>query len=523
MDLQHLIRSTKISRRSLLLATGSMAGVAISKKVLSNPKYRDYPFTLGVASGEPLPNSVVLWTRLAPNPTLGVSMPPVNVPVQWQVAKDKKMRQIVAGGEAIATPELAHSIRVVVNRLEPNSWYWYQFKTGKEVSSIGRTRTLPDLNSNVQKLSFAFVSCQNYEQGYYNAYRHLAEEELDFVIHLGDYIYEYANNPKRNPPRKHPSREAKDLDSYREFYSLYKSDRELIAAHEAFPFICTWDDHEVDNDYANLESQDFDSPEEFLLRRAAAYQAYYEHLPLRPFSRPRNGEMQIYRRFNWGNLASFSLLDNRQYRSDQSCDNNGKGGGQLITDCRERFDRDRTLLGEKQEQWLFDGLNKSTATWNVIAQQTLVAELKRKLDGEIAYWSDGWDGYPLARQTILDFIGENNIDNPVFIGGDIHSFWVTDLKSDFKDPNSNTVATEFVGTSISSNGIAYERVAPYLKYNPYVKFFESRLRGYVKCSVDNEKWLTDLRAVNTVKYPRANIKTLASFIVEKGRVGAQQI
>ncbi len=523
MDLNRLIKSSKISRRSLLLATGSMAGVAISKKVVSNPKYRDYPFTLGVASGEPLPNSVVLWTRLAPNPTLGVSMPPVNVTLQWQVAKDKKMSQIVTRGETIATPELAHSVRVVVNRLEPNSWYWYQFKSGNEVSPIGRTRTLPALNTNPENLAFAFVSCQNYQHGYFNAYRHLAAEELDFVIHLGDYIYEYANNPKKNRIRKHPSREAKDLDSYREFYALYRSDRDLQAAHAAFPFICTWDDHEVDNDYADLESQDFDSPEEFLLRRAAAYQAYYEHLPLRPFSRPQNEKMQIYRSFNWGNLASFYLLDNRQYRSDQPCDSNGKGGGQLITQCPERFDRTRTLLGQKQERWLFDNLDRSPATWNVIAQQSLVAELQRKLDGEIAYWTDGWDGYPIARQRILDFIENNNITNPVFIGGDIHSFWVTDLKSDFNDPNSKTIATEFVGTSISSNGISYKRIAPLIKDYPYIKFFESRLRGYVKCNVNNERWLTDLRAVNTVKYPRSTIKTLASFVVENGRVGARQV
>ncbi|MDJ0726942.1 MAG: alkaline phosphatase D family protein [Prochloraceae cyanobacterium] len=437
MDLQRLIRSQRISRRNLLLATGSMASIAIANQVIANPKYQDYPFTLGVASGEPLPNSVVLWTRLAPNPNLGVSMPPINVPVQWQVAKDKKMAQIIARGEVIATPELAHSVRVVVDRLEPNTWYWYQFKTGSEVSEIGRTRTLPDFKDRATKLAFAFVSCQNYEHGYFNAYRHLAAEELDFVIHLGDYIYEPANNPKRNQVRKHPSREATDLDSYREFYSLYKSDRDLQAAHAAFPFICTWDDHEVDNDYADLESQDFDRPEDFLLRRAAAYQAYYEHLPLRPLSRPQNGKMQIYRSFNWGNLASFYLLDNRQYRSDQPCDENGRGGGQLITNCQARFDRDRTLLGAKQERWLFDSLANSNTIWNVISQQTLVAQLKQKLNGVTSYWSDGWDAYPVARQRILDFIAENKIENPVFIGGDIHSFWVTDLKADFNNINCN--------------------------------------------------------------------------------------
>ena len=516
-----------MSRRNFLLATGSLTGLTLAqarlRPTLSFRKYSGYPFSLGVASGDPMPDSVVLWTRLAPNPLRSTSMPPVNVPVMWQIATDEKMGRVVAKGEAIATPELAHSIRVVVNGLESDRWYWYQFKAGKEISPIGRTKTAPNVKDILRKLTFAFVSCQNYEHGYFNAYSHLAEEDLDFVLHLGDYIYEYAPKANSNHPRQHIGQESTDLETYRQRYGLYKSDPDLQAAHAAFPFICTWDDREVDNDYANGESQDFDPVEKFLIRRAAAYQAYYEHLPLRPVSRPYGPYMRLYRRFSYGQLAQFSLLDSRQYRSDQVCDNNGRGGGQLIAECPDRFDRDRTLLGSQQESWLFEGLARSPFTWNVVAQQTLVAQLKQKLEDKTAYWSDGWDGYPLSRRKILEFISQHRPSNPVFIGGDIHSFWVTDLKTDFDDRNSPVVASEFVGTSISSNGVPYERFASYLKDNPHVKFFESRLRGYVKCTADRKKWTSDLRVVNTVKHPRSTLQTLASFVVENGKTGAQQV
>ncbi|OKH26788.1 alkaline phosphatase [Hydrococcus rivularis NIES-593] len=520
----HLL-STRLKRRNLLLGAGVLGGLAItnrSRYLIAQPKYSDYPFSLGVASGEPDSNSVVLWTRLAPNPRRGNALPSADIPLQWQVATDEKMRRVVAKGVVSATPEWAHSVRVVVEGLESDRWYWYQFRTGNEVSPVGRTRTCPAPTASSERLSFAFASCQNYEHGYFNAYRHMSEEEIDFVIHLGDYIYEGGGAPRPDDVRSHGSPEPMDLEGYRRHYALYRSDRDLQEAHRLFPFICTWDDHEVDNDYANLESQDFDEIAAFAKRRAAAYQAYYEHLPFRPASRPQGDRMQLYRRFSWGNLALFHVLDTRQYRDDQACDENGDGGGQVV-ECQERLAEARSLLGQPQEQWLLDGLTNSSAHWDIIAQQYLVAQLKQQKDGREGYWSDGWDGYAANRKRILDHIAQQRPSNPIFIGGDIHSFWVSELKPDFQDPASPTVACEFVGTSISSNGVPYEQFASVLPENPHIKFFESRLRGYVKCAVSRQEWRSDLRVVDTVKQQDSKVSTLATFIVEDGNPQVRQL
>ncbi|MGK7917035.1 MAG: alkaline phosphatase, partial [Prochloraceae cyanobacterium] len=313
------------------------------------------------------------------------------------------------------------------------------------------------------------------------------------------------------------------LNTYRQRYALYKLDPDLQAAHAAFPFICTWDDHEVDNDYANYWSENFDSPEEFGRRRAVAYQAYYEHLPLRPVSFPQGSNLKLYRRFTFGDLAQFSILDTRQYRSNQACECSTRGGGQLLSKCSQLLDPRRTMLGAEQEQWLLSGLNSSPTIWNVVAQQYLVAQLKQNLSGRWTYWSDGWDGYPLSRQRILEFIYTRRIANPIFLGGDIHSFWVSELQTDFNNSNSPSVATEFVGTSISSRGVPYERFTAYLPDNTHIKFFESRWRGYVKCSVEREKWLAHLRIVETVNKPQAPLRTLASFVVHRGVPGVQRL
>ncbi len=513
-----------MKRRHLLLAAGCLAGGAITHQpftqVLAQPKFVAYPFSLGVASGDPLPNSVVLWTRLAPNPLQGRVLPPVQIPVQWQVATDAKFAQVVARGTAIARPELAHAVHVVVERLEPDRWYWYQFKAGSEVSPVGRTRTTPAANAAVERLAFGFVSCQHYETGYYTAFRHLAPEELDLVFHLGDYIYE--GDPKDGRVRRHVGPNPVDLETYRLRYALYKADPDLQAAHAAFPFICTWDDHEVENDYAGAISQNFDDPAIFLRRRAAAYRAYYEHLPLRPVALPQGANMQLYRSFSFGNLAEFSILDNRQYRDDQACDENGRGGGQVVINCQERLDSKRSLLGPQQERWLLNNLARATARWNVIAQQSLMAELEQMPGLGEAHWSDGWDGYAHTRQRILEFIHQRRLSNPVVIGGDIHSFWVTDLKLNFRDPQAPVVATEFVGTSISSNGPNYDTLRKFIPNNPHIKFFDSRLRGYGQCLVEPQRWTTQFRAVETVAQPNAPVNTLVTYVVEAGQPGAQQ-
>lgn len=523
--------SKQLRRRGLIIGAGSLTGMLLSQSarnaiasqepriIVAQPKLSDYPFKLGVASGDPLPDGVVLWTRLSPEPLKGGGMPIQNVPVQWQIAADERMRQVLKRGTVIATPEFAHSVHVDVRGLQPARWYWYQFKVGNELSPIGRTRTAPALGDRVNQLNFAFASCQDWESGYYTAYRHMAEENLDVVLHLGDYIYE--GSPRSDRPRQHANPEPVDLEGYRIRYAQYKTDPDLQAAHAAFPFICTWDDHEVDNDYADEESEEFTDPAVFLRRRAAAYQAYYEHLPLR--SLPMGPDLRLYRRFTFGDLAEFNVLDTRQYRDDQACGSNNEGGGQVVTNCSERLNPTRTLLGNAQEKWLLNGLDCSRGQWNVIAQQYLMAQLEQKPGPDEGYWSDGWDGYSASRRRILEFIQQCRPSNPVVIGGDIHSFWVTDLKPDFRNPTSPVVASEFVGTSISSGGIPYDRVAPLLPDNPHIKFFDSRLRGYVRCSVDRRHWTTNLRVVDTVKQPGAPVRTLATYVVENGRSGPQRV
>lgn len=513
---------TKAQRRGFLMGAGMLTGMAIAsqwptRRVVAQPNFSGYPFTLGVASGDPLPDSVVLWTRLAPEPLNGGGMPSVNVPVQWQIATDENMRNVVLRGTAVATPELGHSVRVVVGGLQPARWYWYQFKAGNEVSPIGRTRTAPPLGAPIDQFRFAFVSCQHYEQGYYTAYKYIAAEDLDLVVHLGDYIYE--GNPVANRPRRHVGPEPYTLEEYRNRHALYKTDPNLQAAHAAFPWILTWDDHEVDNNYANDISENNDPRDAFLIRRAAAYQAYYEHMPLRSFSKPNGPNMQLYRRLSFGSLAEFHVLDTRQYRTDQPCGDGSKPR------CAEAYDPNATLTGSQQEQWLFQGLDKSQARWNVIAQQVMMAEVDSAPGPDERYPMDQWAGYVVARDRFLNFLGNRRPSNPVVISGDIHSNWVGNLKTNFRNPNSPTVGTEFVGTSISSGGDGSDttaQTAGILAENPHIKFFNGQ-RGYVSCKLTRDRWQSDYRVVPFVTQPDAPITTRASFVVENGQPGAQRV
>ena len=368
------------------------------------------------------------------------------------------------------------------------------------------------------RLRLGVASCQHYEQGYFAAYRHMLADDLDLVLHLGDYIYEVSS--WADEVRRHEGPEAVTLDQYRARHALYKLDPDLQSAHAAYPFLVTWDDHDVDNDYANDHSQDRDDPAAFLRRRAAAYQAYYEHMPLRRLARPVGSALALYQRVTIGDLLQIHVLDGRQYRDDQPCGETGTGGGQVIEACPTRLDPTRTMLGPAQEAWLFQGLQRASARWTAIAQAQLMAQLIQEgPSGRPGHWSDGWDGYPAARTRLLERLAR--APNPVVLGGDIHSFWVTDLKLDFDDPAAPTVATEFVGTSISSAGVPHAVFERYAKANPHVRFFDSRLRGYLRCEVTPTRWQTDLRVVEDVRDPATEARTLAAFVVEAGRPGAQ--
>lgn len=518
--------TTLASRRRFLLSAGSLGMAACASRPLMSgaPRFATDPFTLGVASGSPRADGFVIWTRLAPEPladeTGAGGMPPHAVEVEWLVAEDPELRRLVQRGTTMAEPAWAHSVHTEIAGLRSDRPYWYAFRIGDRQSPAGRAHTLPPPGAALARLRFAFASCQHYETGYYGAYRHMVADDPQLIVHLGDYIYETSS---QQPLRPHEGPEPTGLAGYRRRHACYKLDPDLRAAHAHGCWLMSWDDHEVDNDYAGLASADpaFEG-EAFAHRRAAAYRAYWEHLPLPLSARPAaDGAMALYSRTPIGDLATLCLLDARQYRSDQACATPGKRGGQVVPDCDERRDASRTMLGPEQEQWMLAGLSASRARWNVIAQSMLMAPLDQKPGPGQGWWTDGWDGYPAARARILHHIGQHRIANPVVIGGDIHAYFANDLHLD--GPDSAVVGSEFVGTSISSKGVSHETFQAMLPENPQVKFFDSRYRGYVLCELDHAQWRSDFRALDDVRDPATKIRTLASFVVEAGRPGVQLI
>ena len=472
------------------------------------------PFPYGVASGDPGPDGAVLWTRLSEVALQDAGASGRRVAVRWEVAADEGFAQTVRRGTQMALPELGHSVHVEVGGLDPGRPYWYRFVASGEESPTGRTVTLPAPGTPADRLRFAFASCQNYEHGFYTAYRHMAGDDLDLVLHLGDYIYERRFGDSQ--VRQHEADEVHTLDEYRARYALYRSDPDLQAAHAACPWVVTPDDHEVDNNWAGDAPEDDQSPVRFLLRRAAAFQAYYEFMPLRRVSAPTGPHIPLHRRFHYGDLADFHVLDSRQYRSDQAC-----GDGRRVL-CPEALPPQRTMLGAEQEGWLFDGLAGSSSRWNVLANQVMIARLEQSAsDGGSLVSMDRWDGYPSAQQRLLSFLERTRPSNPVVVTGDIHSNWAADLKADFRDPASATVGAELVGTSISSGGDgtdARDNTEDTLARNPHVHFFNGQ-RGYVRCEVTRERLAADYRVLPYVTRPGAAMATRASFVVEEGRPG----
>ena len=481
-------------------------------------RFDSYPFTLGVASGYPRPDGMVLWTRLLGKPG------PSAIPVRWEIAADETMRAIVAAGAAEAQPAWGHSIHVEARGLEPERWYWYRFLAGDAVSAVGRTRTAPAAGAPVPRLRFAFASCQHFEYGYYTAYKHMLADDLDLVVFLGDYIYE--SSLRRNQVRAHArSDEPVTLDEYRARYAQYRGDLDLQSAHQAFPWIVTWDDHEVDNDYAGERQEDGTPPEEFLLRRAAAYQAYYEHMPLPASMRPSGPQMQIYSALGWGGLANFYLLDGRQYRSPHACPRKAGGGNEIDPrECSALHDPARTMLGAEQEAWLERQFGSSGAAWNILAQPVLMAQRKSKSGDRQTLWTDSWDGYPAARKRLLESVAARKLANPVVIGGDVHMHFVADLKLDFDDARSPVVASEFVGTSITSPPGGWQRNMPaILAESPHLKYGNGERRGYVRASIAGGRFNAELIGLDTVRKPESRAEVLARFVVEDGKPGPQKI
>jgi alkaline phosphatase D len=511
-----------LTRAGAALLHATLAGRTLSRTA-SAQSLGEYPFTLGVASGDPTPDGMVIWTRLAPKPLEGGGMPSHPIAVEWRIATDDRMQKIVQRGAVLAVPQLGHSVHVEVDGLEPARWYWYQFKVGYEYSPIGRTRTAPSFGS-AEDQRFAFVSCQHYANGFYYAHRHLSREDLHFAVHLGDYIYEGASTSLIQRPHL-PAHEITSIDDYRIRYGLYKSDPDLQAAHAAFPWVMTWDDHETENDYAGFIPENAadpaDNQPDFAARRARAYQAYYEHMPLRAAQLPAGPFLQLYRRMKFGDVLAMHVLDTRQYRSARApaaC----AAADRIDGYCPAALDPARTIEGAAQQAWLLDGLGSSTASWNVLANQVPFAPndtnadpLVRSLGGE------KWDGYPLDRQKLLEFIAQRNLVNTVVITGDVHQNFVRNVPPDYVRLDAQPVATEFIGTSISTGGDrAVTTVFGGNANNPHLRFQDNH-HGYVRCSVSPDRWRADYRVIpSVVQVDDGGIGTVASFVVEKGRAGA---
>jgi alkaline phosphatase D len=512
----------KTTRREFVstLAAGAVLPLLPSRAAHARSRrFRDDPFTLGVASGYPTQDSCVLWTRLAPGPAEpGGGVHDDVVPVDWEVAADERLERVVQRGTTYATRDWAHSVHVEPVGLEPGRPYWYRFTAGRVRSPIGRTATAPARGAPASRARIAVAACQQYEHGYYTAYRRMVEDEPDLILHVGDYIYErsWGIGPF---VRAHGAPECYTLDDYRARYALYKGDLDLRAAHAVCPWLVTWDDHEVDNDYADVTSEENDEPRLLLARRAAAYQAYYEHMPLPRRAVPYGPDMRLHAERNYGDLVNLLMLDDRQYRSVQACPAPGKRGANRVVDCAELASPERTKLGARQEEWLAARLVESKARWNLLAQGTVMAYVDEQPGPGERFWTDGWNGYPAARERLIDALATPGVRNPLVLSGDIHAFAAADINRVPADSSSPVVASELTTTSISSQSLPQAQLDQRRADSPSVLWLNGESRGYLRLDITPERLQADMVGLDSVAQPDSATRVTASFVIEDERPG----
>jgi alkaline phosphatase D len=512
---QHLQRSAL----ALAMAPWLKAVAAPARQARA---WQTNPFALGVASGVPRPEGVVLWTRLLISDEDRARDGDGPLRVQVEVFADAALKQRVQTQDVATDATRGHSVHVQLQHLQPATTYWYRFKQGDAVSTVGRTRTAPALNASVKQLRIALASCQHYEQGQYIAHEEIAKQPLDFVLFVGDYIYE-SSNPQY-AIRKHNTDEPKTLDGYRLRYEQYKRDPALQAAHAAHPWVLMWDDHEVVNDYANDQDRQYTDPQQFLLRRAAAYQAYFEHQPIMVMPEANQpATMRLYDHYVWGQLAEMWTLDCRQYRSPQACRDPVRGGGRMVVQCDELADASRSMLGPAQERWLMQGLQAAKRPWKLLAQATQISATSVPAPVGRSYWNDAWDGYPEARKRLLQTVVDAKLTNVVTLGGDVHCNVAAPLRLEPNNPNSPIVASEFVTTSITSRGLGDKPAAVIRDNNPDLLHYRTDERGYSLITVTPNEVRCDFR---TTKFPagsEAGLNTQASYVVKNGKAGPQPL
>ena len=475
------------------------------------------PFTLGIASGDVTQSSAVLWTRLATEPLVADGgMAPVSIPVQWTLSPDATMSRVIQQGEIFASPALGHSVHVEIDGLEANREYWYRFSVSAHSSPIGRTKTLPHENSRPGSVRFITTSCQNYTHGYFNAYEHMILDRPDFLIHLGDYIYDTSFGETF---RKHETEHAPvTLADYRRRHALYKTDKHLQKAHSQIPFFTTIDNHDA------VEDADPDT----FAQRAAAYQAWYEHMPVRGYDEIGENSFDLCRLISLGDLMQISLLDSRQFRDTKelctdSIDPN-YGLGNYRERCSDLFKTDRSMLGKKQEQWLMDNLIQNKATWNVIASPGPFLPFRFHRNGRELCFFGAWDAYPANRERIAEAIKAAEVGHPIILSGDVHSFWAVDGTLS-KEQSERIPVVEFVTSSITANWPEplAKPVTDNLSHNPQVKFYEPDKRGYLLHDVNETEWKTTARAMQDVTDEQSPVSSLASFLVSRGKPGFTRI
>jgi alkaline phosphatase D len=485
------------------------------------------PFTLGVASGEPSPDGLVLWTRLAPDPLaedgLG-GVPHHSFEVGWQLAEDAAFRRVVRSGTAHTHPDTAHSVHVEIDGLAPAREYWYRFRAGRYRSPVGRTRTAP-APSSLAPMSFASSSCAHWEHGYFTVYRHIANAAPDVIFCLGDYYYE--GGPRYDPPlsaivRTHVGRRCHTLRDYRRRHAQYKTDPDLHAAHAAAPWLVVPDDHEVENNWAGDHASRPKDQHRFLKMRAAAYRAYWEHMPLRRMCRPHGSHMQLFRAVSWGALATFHLLDTRQFRDAQTC-----ASGALPL-CAPSPDPARTMLGAAQESWLADGLRRSSARWDFLAQQVMLTSTSRNFNGAGAVMPpdtvnvDCWDGYPAARDRLFDSVRAANLRNFVVLTGDVHKHWATDIPGLL---DGLPIGSELVTSSVTSSGDGEPEprwVADVQRRHPNLRYYDGR-RGWIGGHLTTERLRADYHVVQRVSTPFWPDSVAATFELADQLPGLQRV